>query len=79
MIDRTIKCIVCKYDDTIKEPPFKTIPIDTIKIQDTDPIADKRGEARYLRLVQACKAKGYNVKFYTLSEEKGMTYDVVVK
>tara|TARA_R110000782_G_scaffold241759_1_gene328213 strand:+ start:1054 stop:1293 length:240 start_codon:yes stop_codon:yes gene_type:complete len=79
MIDRTIKCIVSRYDDTIKEPPFKTIPIDTIEIQDTDPIVDKGGETRYLRLVQACKAKGHTLKFYTLSEEKGMTYDVVVK
>lgn len=78
MTEETIKCVVSRYDDTIKEAPFKTIAIDTIEL--SYPAKDNaQGTEKYNRLCEACRAKGYVFKFYTMSQEKGITYEVVVK
>ena len=76
MTEETIKCIVSRYDATITEPPF-TIPIDTIEIK--EPLKDPGGAIRYHRLRMACKNKGYVLSFYTMSEEEGITHEVIVK
>jgi len=70
------KCIIARYDETIKEPPFLTIAIDTTEV--VGPETDHLGEEFSERLRCACRAKGYVFKFYTTSKENGFDYQIVV-
>ena len=70
------KCIISRYDETIKEPPYLTIKIDEMEVK--QPEKDNLGEEFCERLRCGCKSKGYQFKFYTTSEDKDYDYEVVV-
>lgn len=73
----TTKCIITRYDETITEPPYETIPIDEIEVE--KPENDYLGEKFYKILRQSCEAKGYFMKFYTLPDDKEKyDYEIVV-
>lgn len=74
--DTIKKCIISRYDHTITEPPFLTIKIDEMDVN--QPQVDYLGEKFADRLVDACLMKGYVFKFYTTSYEEGFDYEVVV-
>ena len=76
MKDEIKKCIISRYDETIKRPPFLTIPIDKIDVP--KPKNDKGGAEFAERLKAACRSKGYVFKFYTYCNEEGMDYELVV-
>lgn len=69
--------MISRYDETIKEPPFETIPISEMVVE--VPYVDYLGEKFYSNLVKGCKTQGYRIKFYTTSSEEGFIYNVVVK
>lgn len=71
------KCKITRYDQTIKEPPYLTIQIDSIEVP--EPKVDNHGEEFCERLRAGCRMKGYTFKFYTLSEDINYDYEVVVK
>ena len=73
----TKKCIISRYDETIKEPPYLTIPLETVEVNQPDE-NDDGGVELYERLKAACRSKGYIFKFYTMSDEKGIDYELVV-
>ena len=62
------KCLIARYDKTIKKPPYLTIPIDKIEV--FEPQEDEYGEIFSDRLQGACQRRGYHFKFYTISEDK---------
>lgn len=35
------KCVITRYDETIKEPPYLTIPVDKVEVR--QPIVDEGG------------------------------------
>lgn len=70
------KCLITRYDETIKEPPYLTIIIDEMEVM--EPKKDDLGEEFYRRLVRSCKSKGYNFKFYTTTKNEDYDYEVVV-
>ena len=39
---------------------------------------DNGGEKFFENIQTACKAQGYNAKFYTSTKEKGFTFEIVV-
>lgn len=71
------KMMISRYDETIKEPPYLTIPIDKISIE--KPEIDNHGEEFCERIKQGCSAKGYHFKFYTTSKSPDFDYEIVVK
>ena len=70
------RCLITKYDKSIQEPPFLTIPLDTIDVY--EPSNDKLGEEFANRLRIECQLKGYIFKFYSSSIDKNYDYEVVV-
>lgn len=75
--ERQVKCIISRYDDTIKVPPFKTIPIDKVDLY--EPVNSSDGGVDFCnRLYSACITKGYMFKFYTSSSVKDIDYEIVV-
>jgi hypothetical protein len=70
------KCIISRYDETITEPPYLTIPIDSIEV--TQPENDEGGVLFAGILMRACSHKGYTFRFYTMSTEEGSDYNIVV-
>jgi hypothetical protein len=70
------KCKISRYDETIKEPPYLTIPFDEMEIK--KPEIDNLGEEFCERLIRSCRAKGYIFRFYTMSVNKDYDYEVVV-
>lgn len=70
------KCKITRYDETIKEPPYLTIKIDKMEVK--KPEKDNLGEEFCERLRYGCKANGYQLKFYTKSEDKDYDYEAVV-
>jgi hypothetical protein len=74
-------CIISRYDETITEAPFLTIPIR--KVQVPEPELDN--EENYLgkefaaRLKASCRMYGYTFKFYTMSSEENIDYELVVE
>lgn len=71
------KCIISRYDETIKEAPFLTIPFDKVDVFQPD--VDHLGEEFADRLKSACFSKGYIFKFYTsCSEREDVDYEIVV-
>lgn len=71
-----INCIISRYDETITEPPFKTIRLSTCKV--VRPLTDNGGEKFFENIKSECKKQGYNAKFYTSTTEPGFTFEVVV-
>lgn len=71
------KCKISRYNETIKEPPFLTIQIDKIEVQ--QPEKDNLGEEFAERLRCGCRMNGYQFKFYTTSSNPEFDYEVVVK
>ena len=72
------KCVITRYDETIKEPPYLTIPIDKVDV--FEPEVDKGGVKFASRLHNACDRKGYFFKFYTMcSKNDKYDYKIVVK
>ena len=72
--DQLKKCLISKYDDTIKKAPFKTIPIDSVEVFEPD----KGGVEFATRLKCACRMKGYYFKFYTISMDKNFDYEIII-
>jgi hypothetical protein len=72
----TVKVLIARYDETIDEPPYKTIPIDETIVEEVIP--DPYGEKFYDNLVKACKDKGYKFKFYTLCRNGEHYFEAVV-
>lgn len=70
------KCIISRYDETITEPPYLTIPIDKTEVE--KPINDEGGVEFAARLKAACRAKGYIFKFYSCCSEKEEDFEIVV-
>lgn len=71
------KCLISRYDESIKEPPFLTINIDEMVVE--KPENDTLGEKFADILYKECFNKGYVFKFYTtISENKDFDYEVVV-
>ena len=70
------KCVITCYDETIKNPPFLTIPLDAVDVY--KPKIDKGGEIFASRLRETCRSKGYLFKFYSLSKDKKFDYELVV-
>ena len=70
------KCKISRYDETIKSPPYLTMKIDEMEVK--RPEKDNLGKEFCERLRCGCKAKGYQFKFYTTSEDKEYDYKVVV-
>lgn len=71
------KCVITRYDESITEAPFITIPIDSVEV--SEPLTDNLGEEFALRIFSACRSKGYNFKFYTTSRNKDFDYEIVVE
>lgn len=77
MEDEVKKCIIARYDESIEEPPFLTIPIDRVEVP--KPQHDEGGVEFAVRLKAACRSKGYFFKFYTIcSEKEEADYELVV-
>lgn len=74
---RTRKCVIARYDETITEPPFETIVIDTVEV--LQPTNDYLGEDFYNVLQQACSNKGHKFKYYSLTRKEGFDYEIVVE
>lgn len=72
----TVKCIISRYDMTVKEPPYTTIKIDEMTV--VKPDEDYLGTRFADNLWKKCKELGYDFKFYTTSIEEGFDYEVVV-
>ena len=70
------KCVISRYDETIKEPPFLTIPLDTVEV--IEPENDNGGVEFAARLMSACSMKGYIFKFYTSCSKREEDYEIVV-
>jgi len=71
------KCKISRYDETIKKPPYLTIQIDAMEVE--EPEKDNLGEEFYVRLVRGCRNKGYEFKFYTYcGDDTNYDYNVVV-
>ena len=76
MAEELKKCVITRYDDTIKEPPYLTIAIDKTEV--VDPKLNDDGVEFFERLRGACRAKGYHIKCYTMSEDKNFDYQLIV-
>ena len=70
------RCVISKYDASITEPPFLTIPIDECIVD--VPEWDEGGVIFADNLKAACTAKGHTFKFYTMSEKENYDFDIVV-
>jgi len=77
-MDKVKKCIISKYDAAIKEPPFLTIRLDETEVLEPEDKMNDMGVTFAGRLIHACQEKGYVFKFYTISEEEGYDYKIVV-
>lgn len=75
-MDTIKKCKITRYDETITEPPYLTIQIDSIEIP--QPEKDNLGEEFAERLRSGCRMKGYTFKFYTMSRDADYDYELVV-
>lgn len=70
------RCVISKYDNTIKEPPYLTIKIDEMEVKQLK--KDDLGEEFAEKLRIGCEMKGYRFKFYTTSDDNTYDYEVVV-
>ena len=75
-METTKKCVISRYDESITKPPFKTIKLTTIEIDEPD--LNDLGEEFAERLKGGCRMKGYQFKFYTGSKDKNFDYEIVV-
>jgi hypothetical protein len=71
-------CIIARYDSSIKEAPFLTIPIDKVDVLEPQDTNDGGVEFAF-RLSLACVRKGYFMKFYSMSDEEGVDYEINVE
>ncbi len=72
------KCVITRYDKTIKKPPYLTIPIDEIEVPKPD--LDDYGDEFAERLRCACRSRGQIFKFYTIwSENDKYDFELVVE
>ena len=71
------KMMITRYDDKITEPPYLTIQIDEMLVE--EPEHDNLGEEFALRIRQGCMGQGYKFKFYTTSSNPEFDYEVVVE
>ena len=69
-------CIISKYDPEITSPPYLTIKLDEVKVD--EPEIDDLGKQFENNLRIACAYKGYTMQFYTTSYEEGFDYEIVV-
>ena len=76
MAKKLKKCIISRYDPTITEPPFLTIPLDEVEVHKPD--NDDGGVRFASKLIQACNSKGYMFKFYSGSDDPDIDYEIVV-
>tara|TARA_R110000751_G_scaffold96881_1_gene188773 strand:+ start:42 stop:278 length:237 start_codon:yes stop_codon:yes gene_type:complete len=72
-----VRCMISRYDETIKEAPFETIQIGEMEVE--VPKVDHLGQEFFMNLVKELKLQGYRIKFYTLSTKVGFKYNVIVK
>ena len=66
-----------RYDTTITEPPFLTIPLDECEVDEPENM-DIYDDRFSLILRRACFYKGYDFKFYSPSSDEGIDYKLVV-
>jgi len=77
MKTRLKKCIISRYDETITEPPYLTIPLDNVEVE--EPESDEYGVEFAKRLGIACRMKGYAFKCYSIcSDKKDIDYEIIV-
>jgi hypothetical protein len=69
-------CIITRYDETITEPPYLTIPLEKVELDEVG--NDKYGSEFARVLFEACRERGYVFKFYTMGSEYGVDYEIVV-
>jgi len=77
-MDKKIKCIISRYDETITEPPYLTIKLDEVEVFEPEDTHDDLGARFAYRLEKACKEKGYEFKFNTKSDSDEYDYEIVV-
>ena len=70
------RCLISRYDVSIKYYPFETVKIDEVKVE--RPENDYLGEKFAENLRSACKEKGYSFRFYTTSSDKNYDFEIVV-
>lgn len=71
------KCVITRYDETIKKPPYLTIPIDNVEVFQPDNDEGGVDFANNLRI--ACSEKGYTFRFYSSGVDyKDVDFEIVV-
>ena len=70
------KCVITRYDDSITEPPFKTIPVGSVEV--CKPDNDEYGKEFAERLRAGCRMHGHLFKCYTTSVDKEYDFEVIV-
>jgi hypothetical protein len=70
-------CRIQKYDPKCKQPPLTMITL-VEKCEFEESERDYLGEERYRRLCGLCTAYGYVLRFYSMSSEKDVDYDITV-
>jgi len=68
--------MISRYDETMKEPPYKTLKIDEMLV--VKPEKDILGEEFCERIRKSLVQRGYKFKFYTSSEIKEYDFNAIV-
>jgi hypothetical protein len=74
-----VKCIITRYDEKIKTPPFLTLKVDEVLVNQPHPKTDYLGQKFANLLKETCLSKGHIFKFYSSSEDKSFDYEIVIK
>jgi len=74
--EEKVRCMISRYDETIKEAPFETIQIGEMEVEvpKTD---DHLGQKFYMNLVNELKLQGYRIKCYSVGKGD-FKYNVIV-
>jgi len=70
------RCMVSRYDYSIKQPPFLGIQVGEFMIE--EPERDHLGEQLCAKFRTACWLSGFTFKFWTTSTNPMYDYDVYV-
>ncbi len=69
------KCLIQKYDVSVKEPPYEFIDLGNFTIDEPD----NRDGFEFIKILkQKCREKGFEFRFYSLTEMKKYDYIVTV-
>ncbi len=72
-----VVCQIKKYDVKVQKSPYTFINLE--KFECEKPEIDDLGQTFAAILNQECKERGYIFRFYSMSQEKNITYDVTVR